>query len=385
MNPQTILIGITQGDINGIGYELIIKSLSDPRMLESFTPVIYGSSKVLSYYRKTMAKGSEFNYTIIRQVDQAVPHKINMLNLTAQELKIDMGEATQVSAEAAYESLEAAVRDLNAGKLSAVVTAPINKMAMQSGQFHFSGQTEYFAARTHVSDCLMLMVSDSLRIGTVTTHCALSEVSKKITKDLILNKLRILNQSMVQDFACVKPRIAVLSLNPHGGENGLFGKEESECIVPAIQEAFHEKIYAFGPFPADGFFGSGNYTRFDAVLAMYHDQAMIPFKTLSYGAGVNVTVGLPVIRTSPAHGTAYDIVGKDMASPDSFRNALYMAYDICMNRQRMNWDPDSEPETEAETEQPSETFEPERRERPDREERRGREDRRSKEKQTNNE
>ena len=342
MNQQTILIGITQGDINGIGYELIIKSLLDSRILETFTPVIYGSSKVLSYYRKTIAKGNEFNYTIIRQVEQAAPHKINMLNITAQELKIDMGEATPVSAQAAYDSLEAAVRDLTAGKLSAVVTAPINKQAMQSEKFHFSGHTEYFCARTHTAEGLMLMVSDRLRIGTATTHCALSEVSKLITKDLILNKLRILNQSMMQDFGCIKPRIAVLALNPHGGENGLFGREEADSISPAIQEAFNEKIYAFGPFPADGFFGSGQYAKYDAILAMYHDQAMIPFKALSYGEGVNFTAGLPVIRTSPAHGTAYDIVGKDMASVDSFRNALYLACDIYTNRKRMSGELDEE-------------------------------------------
>ncbi len=345
MNQQTILIGITQGDINGIGYELIIKSLLDSRILDSFTPVIYGSSKVLSYYRKTISKGNEFNYTIIRQVEQAVPHKVNMLNITAQELKIDMGEATPVSAQAAFDSLEIAVRDLNDGKLDAVVTAPVNKMAIQSDKFHFSGQTEYFAARTHSDTPLMLMVSDRLRIGTATTHCALSDVSKKISKDLILSKLRVLNKSLVQDFACVKPRIAVLALNPHGGENGLFGKEEEESITPAIQEAFNEKIYAFGPFPADGFFGSGRYAKYDAILAMYHDQAMIPFKTLSYGEGVNFTAGLPVVRTSPAHGTAYDIVGKDMASVDSFRNALYLACDIYTNRHRTELDNVPEPQS----------------------------------------
>ena len=343
MSQHPIIIGITQGDINGIGYELIIKSLLDSRILESFTPVVYGSSKVLSYYRKTISRGNEFNYKIIRQVEQAVPQKITILNLTAQELKIDMGEPTPVSAQAAYDSLEAAVRDLTAGKLAAVVTAPINKMSMQSENFHFSGQTEYFTQRTQTSDSLMLMVSNRLRIATATTHCALADVSKKISKDLILSKLRILNRSMVQDFSCVKPRIAVLSLNPHGGENGLFGREESECIVPAIQEAFNEKIYAFGPFPSDGLFGSGRYRQFDAVLAMYHDQAMIPFKLLSYGEGVNFTAGLPVIRTSPAHGTAYDIVGKDMASVDSFRNALYLACDIYSNRHRQELDAAMEP------------------------------------------
>lgn len=338
MSQQNLLIGITHGDINGIGYELIIKSLLNNRLLETFTPVIYGSSKVLSYYRKVISRGNEFNYTIIRQIDQAVPRKINVLNITDQELKIDMGEATSVSGNAAYLALEAAVKDLNAGKIGAVVTAPIHKKAMQSEQFRFSGHTEYFADRTHTSDCLMLMVSDGLRIGTVTTHCALSEVSDRLSKELILDKIKIINQTLMQDFACIKPRIAVLSLNPHGGEEGLFGQEEEKFIKPAIEEAFQQKIYAFGPFPADGFFGSGQYAKYDAFLAMYHDQAMLPFKILSRGEGVNYTAGLPIIRTSPAHGTAYDIVGKDEASADSFRNALYLACDIYANRHRVELD-----------------------------------------------
>ncbi|MBO4282021.1 MAG: 4-hydroxythreonine-4-phosphate dehydrogenase PdxA [Bacteroidales bacterium] len=335
---QNIVIGITQGDINGIGYELIIKSLMDARILENITPVIYGSSKVLSYYRKTISKGNEFNYHIIRQIDQAVPHKVNVLNITDQELKIDMGEATPVSGKAAFDALEAAMRDVHSGKLDAIVTAPIHKKAIQSEQFHFQGHTEYFCERTHTADCLMLMVSDSLRIGTVTTHCALADVPKILSKELVKNKLRILHQSMMQDFACVKPRIAVLALNPHAGEEGLFGMEEETVIKPAIQEAFQEKIYAFGPFPADGFFGSGQYAKYDAVLAMYHDQAMLPFKILSYGGGVNYTAGLPLIRTSPAHGTAYTLVGKDMASPDSFRQAIYQACDIYANRRRADLD-----------------------------------------------
>lgn len=338
MSQHNMLIGVTHGDINGIGYEMIIKSLLDNRILETFTPVIYGSSKVLSYYRKMISKGNEFNYNIIRQVEQAAPRKINVLNVTDQELKIEMGEPTAVSGMAAYLALEAAVKDLTAGKLGAVVTAPIHKKSMQSEHFHFSGHTEYFADRTGTSDCLMLMVSEALRIGTVTTHCAVHEVSKKLSKELILDKIKIIHQSLMQDFACTKPRIAVLSLNPHAGEDGLFGQEEQKFIKPAIEEAFQQKIYAFGPFPADGFFGSGQYAKYDAVLAMYHDQAMLPFKILSRGEGVNYTAGLPVIRTSPAHGTAYDIVGKDMASADSFRNALYLACDIYANRHRSEID-----------------------------------------------
>ncbi|MBO4402937.1 MAG: 4-hydroxythreonine-4-phosphate dehydrogenase PdxA [Bacteroidales bacterium] len=339
---KPITVGITQGDINGISYELIIKTLLDARMLEVCTPVVYGSSKVLSYHRKLTPHGTEFNYNVIHQVEQAHARKSNILNITDQEIKVDLGEATAVAGQAALEALELASNDLLANKLAAVVTAPVNKRIMQSDQFHFSGHTEYFAEKTNTKDFLMLMVSGKLRIGTVTTHCALKDVSQKLSKNLILNKIKVLNQSLVTDFACTKPRIAVLSLNPHAGEGGLFGNEEEQFIQPAIREAFEQKIYAFGPFPADGFFGSGQYAQYDAVLAMYHDQAMLPFKLLSYGEGVNYTAGLPVIRTSPAHGTAYDIVGKGLAEVDSFRNAIYLACDIYANRHRAQLDEEME-------------------------------------------
>lgn len=339
---KPINIGITQGDINGIGYELIIKTLLDSRMLEICTPIVYGSSKVLSYHRKITPHGTEFNYNVIHQVEQAHSRKSNILNITDREIKVDLGMSTPIAGQAALESLEFATKDLINNKISALVTAPINKKNIQSDQFHFSGHTEYFANKTNTSDYLMIMVANQLRIGTVTTHCALGKVSQLLSKDLILNKIKVINQSLIQDFACSKPRIAVLSLNPHGGENGLFGNEDAELITPAINEAFEQKIYAFGPFPADGFFGSGKHTQFDAVLAMYHDQAMLPFKLLSYGEGVNYTAGLPVIRTSPAHGTAYDIVGKGLASPESFRNAIYLACDIYANRNRARLDEEME-------------------------------------------
>lgn len=337
MNQKPLVIGFTQGDVNGVGYELILKVLSEPHILDICTPVIYGSSKVLSYHKK-MLKGVDFNYTLIRQPEQANQHKINMLNITDQEIKIEIGEATQISGQAAYESLERASKDLIGGRLSAVVTAPVNKKCMQSEHFNFSGHTEYYANRTNTDDYLMMMVSERMRIGTVTTHCALSEVSAKLSKDLILNKIQVMNQSLMQDFACIKPRIAVLSLNPHAGENGMFGNEEKKFIKPAVEEAFDNKIYAFGPFAADGFFGSGQFAKYDGILAMYHDQAMLPFKIMSYGGGVNYTAGLPIIRTSPAHGTAYDIAGKDKASVESFRNAVYLACDIYANRNRAQLD-----------------------------------------------
>ena len=339
---RPINVGITQGDINGISYELIIKTFLDSRMLEICTPVVYGSSKVLSYHRKITPHGTEFNYNVIRQVEQAHARKTNILNITDQEIKVDLGEATSVAGQSAIEALEWACRDLMDNKLAALVTAPVNKKSMQSGSSFFSGHTEYLAKKTDTSDFLMLMISNQLRIGTVTTHCALSQVSKSLTKELVLNKIKVLNKSLIQDFACTKPRIAVLALNPHGGENGLFGNEDDSIILPAINEAFDKKIYAFGPFPADGFFGSGKQYQFDAVLAMYHDQAMLPFKLLSYGEGVNYTAGLPVIRTSPAHGTAYDIVGKGLASTESFRNAIYLACDIYANRHRAQLDEEME-------------------------------------------
>ena len=339
---KPIIIGITQGDINGIGYELIIKTLLDTRMQEICTPVIYGSSKVLSYHRKLTPHGTEFNYNVIRQVEQAHAHKTNVLNITDQEIKVDLGEVTEVAGQAALTALDLATKDLLSQKIAAVVTAPVNKKNMQSGQVRFSGHTEYFAQKCQCDDYLMLMVADQLRIGTVTTHCALGDVSRMLSKELILNKLNVMNKSLLQDFACTKPRIAVLSLNPHSGEEGLFGNEEQSFIIPAIKEAFNQKIYAFGPFPADGFFGSGQFAHYDGILAMYHDQAMLPFKLLSYGEGVNYTAGLPVIRTSPAHGTAYDIVGKGVASIESFRNAIYLACDIYANRHRAQLDEEME-------------------------------------------
>ena len=326
-----IKIGITSGDLNGIGYELIIKTLSDQRLCELYTPIVYGTSRAASYHRKTLNIG-DFNFNTIRKADQAGLRKPNIVNLRDEEVKIDLGQPTPESGEIAYLALEAAVEDLKRNLINVLVTAPINKHAIKMAGFEFPGHTEYLASRFETQDYLMLMVSKKLRIGIVTGHLPLSQVSNALNKDLILRKARVLNDSLLRDFGIRKPRIAILGLNPHAGENGMIGQEETQIIHPAIKVLNDEGMLAYGPFPADGFFGSSSYQKFDGILAMYHDQGMLPFKTLSFDSGVNFTAGLPIVRTSPAHGTAYELAGKDEASPDSFREALYLACDIFRNR-----------------------------------------------------
>jgi 4-hydroxythreonine-4-phosphate dehydrogenase len=334
MAEKPIVVGITQGDINGIGYEVIIKTLMDARMMEICTPVVYGSSKIATYYRKLIKSSGDLSFNVITQLGQISTKKANIINLTDKDVKVELGVSNNLAGEMALASLEMATEDLAKGKIDVLVTAPINKYNIHSEAFAFAGHTEYLAQKYNSENYLMLMIAENLKIGTVTTHCALSEVPKILRKGLIKNKLKALDTALQQDFMCVKPKIAVLSLNPHAGENGMFGKEEQNQIIPAIKDAFKQGIYAFGPFSADGFFGSGQYTKFDGILAMYHDQAMIPFKLLSNGKGINYTAGLPFIRTSPAHGTAYEIAGKDLASPDSFRNAVYCACDVFRNRKQ---------------------------------------------------
>ncbi|MDR1793282.1 MAG: 4-hydroxythreonine-4-phosphate dehydrogenase PdxA [Bacteroidales bacterium] len=328
---KQITVGITHGDINGIGYEIITKVLSDPQMMEICTPVVFGSSKAASYHRKTIKGLSDFTFNVARQINQLSRKKPNMYNITDEELKIELGEVTPLAGKMSLKSLTTAVQYWISKKIDVLVTAPINKKNIDME--NFTGHTEYLAAACNTTNYLMLMVADKLKIGTVTTHLPLSQVPEKITKDAVLGKLRILNESLIKDFCIVKPRIAVLALNPHAGEGGQFGKEEQKAIIPAIETAFNDGIYAFGPYAADGLFGSGEYLHFDAVLGMYHDQSMLPFKLLSNGEGVNYTAGLQYVRTSPAHGTAYDIAGKNSASPNSFRNAIYLACDIFKNRQ----------------------------------------------------
>jgi 4-hydroxythreonine-4-phosphate dehydrogenase len=324
-------IGITHGDVNGISYEIILKALSDPRLTELFTPVIYGSSKVASYHKKALDTGN-IHFNLVRSAEQAEPGKVNMVNIYSGEIKIDLGQPTRIAGEVAYLALESATADLGGGHLQALVTAPISKQNIQSSKFPFPGHTEYLAKKFGVDDSLMLMVNNDFRIGVITGHIPLREVPAAISKELILHKLWIFNRSLVRDFGIRKPRIAVLGLNPHAGDQGVLGEEEQQVVVPAIKTAFDEGILAFGPYPADGFFGSASFRDFDGILAMYHDQGLIPFKALSFKSGVNFTAGLPVVRTSPAHGTAYDIAGKNLASPDAFREAIYLAIDVVRNR-----------------------------------------------------
>ncbi len=324
-------IGITHGDVNGIGYEIIIKTLSDIRVMDFFTPIVYGSSKVASYHRKTLNE-SDFSFNIIKNAEHAKDNKPNLCNIYSQEIKIDLGQCTDIGGEVAFLALEAATEDLKNGNIEAIVTAPINKQNIQSKDFSFPGHTEYFAQRFGGKEPLMLMVSNDIRIGVITGHVALRDVPSMISEELILKKIRILNQSLKQDFGISRPKIAVLGLNPHAGDKGVIGIEEEKVIIPAIKKAFDEGILAFGPYPADGFFGSSTFREFEGILTMYHDQGLIPFKALSFKSGVNFTAGLPIVRTSPAHGTAYEIAGKNMASPDAFREAVYLAIDIVKNR-----------------------------------------------------
>jgi len=333
MKGDRIILGITQGDINGISYEVIMKSLADNRILELCTPVVYGSPKVAAYHRKALEL-ENFSFNTIRSVDEVVMRRANIINCIDDSARVELGKSTPYAGEASLRSLEAAVKDLAEGKLDAIVTGPINKSNIKSDQFNFNGHTEFLETRFKSGGILMLMVNELLRIGVVTSHIPLSKVNEYIVKDTIISKLRILNHSLLSDFTIRSPRIAVLGLNPHAGDNGLLGDEEQNEIIPAIMQAQEEGILAFGPFPADGFFGAGSYSKFDAVLAMYHDQGLVPFKALSLEGGVNYTAGLPVVRTSPAHGTAYEIAGKNEASPDSFRKAIYLACDIFRKRKQ---------------------------------------------------
>jgi 4-hydroxythreonine-4-phosphate dehydrogenase len=331
MSEKKIVVGITHGDINGIGYEIILKCLSDVKITEICTPIVYGSSKVASYHRKAL-NIENFSFNQIRNAGEANPKRANIINCTDEEVKVDPGKSTPESGKAAFDALQRAVSDLQKGEIDVLVTAPINKESIQSKDFNFPGHTEYLQEKWRSDDVLMFMVSDNMKVGVVTGHIPISQVAQSIKTNIILQKLRLINRSLIEDFGIRRPRIAVLGLNPHSGDNGLIGNEEQTEIIPALKTARDEKIMALGPYPADGFFSSGNYAKFDAILAMYHDQGLIPFKSLAFEDGVNFTAGLPIVRTSPAHGTAYDIADKNQASPDSFRKALYMACDIFRKR-----------------------------------------------------
>ena len=330
MTEQKLRIGITQGDPNGIGWEVIIKALADPRITELFTPVIYGSPKAAACYRNTIAEIEQFTCTTVASAAEARRGKINLV-ACGEIAEIQPGKPTPEAGRAAVEALQTALRELKAGHIDALVTAPFDKETVQSDEFRHTGHTEYLAAELG-GDSMMIMCSDVLRVGLVTKHIPVSEIAASISKEKIVEDLRILRRSLIEDFGIVEPRIAVMALNPHAGDGGLLGREELEIIRPAIVEAFNEGILAFGPFAADGLFAGGGYARYDGILAMYHDQGLAPFKSISPD-GVNFTAGLSAVRTSPDHGTAFDIAGKDKADPQSMRNAIYTAIDIVRHRE----------------------------------------------------
>ena len=332
MQKRKPIVGITQGDSNGIGYEVIIKALSDPRVLEFFTPVVYGSSKLFGFYRKSVPEIEQMDTNVINSAEEAKPKRINILNCLPDSVFAEPGQATPDSARAAITALERAVADIKAGGIDVLVTGPINKKAMSGQGFGFPGHTEYLQQQFGVKDVTMLMTSHRLRLGVVTGHMPLKDVTKNVTRERILSKLRLMAASLREDFCIDQPRIAVLSLNPHSGDGGLLGTEEQEIIIPAIEQAVSEGILAFGPYSPDGFFGLGHYEKFDATLAMYHDQGLAPFKALSFEDGVNFTAGLPIVRTSPDHGTAFELAGRDEADPQSMRSAIFTAVDIFNSR-----------------------------------------------------
>lgn len=331
MSEKKIRVGITVGDINGIGIEIIFKTLANPFLLDSCIPIVYGSIKTMTFHRKVLGI-NDLTFQIIKEANEANPRKANLINCWDQEIKLDLGKETETGGIYALKSLEAATQDLLEGKIDVLVTAPIHKHNIQKAGFNFPGHTEYLESKAQCKDSLMFMIGENLRIAVVTGHIPLSAVSNSITESSILSKLKILDTTLKNDFWIDKPKIAVLGLNPHAGEEGSLGQEELETILPSIQKAKESGILAFGPFPADGFFGKGDFSKFDAVLAMYHDQGLIPFKNIAFHQGVNFTAGLPFVRTSPDHGTAFDIAGKNLASETSFLEAMVLACDIFKRR-----------------------------------------------------
>lgn len=324
------VIGISTGDLNGIGIELIIKAFSDHRLLEMCTPIIFSSNKVINFYKKSVPD-SNFNYQSIKDFTRINHKQVNIFNCWEEEVAITPGQLTEAGGIYAVKSLVAAAEALKEKKIQGLVTAPIHKKNTQSPQFNFTGHTPYLKNLFGVPEVVMLMVADNFRVALLSEHVPLSEAAKYVTRENILSKLTVLNQSLIKDFGIDKPRIAVLGLNPHAGDEGLIGKEEDEIIRPAIKEAKHNML-VMGPYSADAFFARRHYEKFDAVLAMYHDQGLIPFKSLASGEGVNYTAGLPAIRTSPDHGTAFDIAGKNKADASSFLTAIYECIDIINRR-----------------------------------------------------
>jgi 4-hydroxythreonine-4-phosphate dehydrogenase len=329
------VIGISIGDINGVGAEVTMKALMDNRLHKLITPVIYAHGKALTFYRKQMEM-EDFNFMQIRNIDEVHHKKVNVINVVDECPEVVPGVETHEAGKLALAALDHAITDLKQDKLDALVTAPLNKNNINSPEKSFVGHTEYLTEAFGVKDSLMFMVAEGFRVGLVTGHVPLQEVAKNVTSERIRTKLTIMIESLRTDFGINKPRIAVIGLNPHAGEDGLLGSEEEQIIKPTIREFKDQGHFVFGPYPADGFFGMMHQKKFDGVLAMYHDQGLIPFKTLAFESGVNFTAGLPIVRTSPDHGTAYNIAGKNMADEGSMRAAIMQAYDII--RQKSNWE-----------------------------------------------
>jgi len=334
MSDQKIRVAVTSGDINGVGLETVIKVFSDPRMAESITPIIYAHPEVIKAHRKVVGS-DEFQYNTINSASEAIAKKVNLVNVWKDyKGAVEFGKPDKDAGLFAFKSLEAAINDLASNKVDVIVTSPINKDTIQNEEFNFPGHTEYLAKFANTEKVLMFLVSNTLRVGIVTGHLPLKDVAQNISKERILEKLYLMTDSLVKDFGVNRPKIAVLGLNPHAGDNGLLGTEEKEIIIPAIREANDKGLFVHGPFGADGFFGSGGYKRYDAVLAMYHDQGLAPFKALAFDNGVNFTAGLPVVRTSPDHGTCYDIAGQGIADESSLRAAVFTACDVYKQRKQ---------------------------------------------------
>lgn len=330
-NTPRVRLAISQGDINGVSYEVILKTFSDSRMFDICTPILYGSTKVASYHKKLLALHQDLAFNGIHDAREAADRKFNVVNLTNDEIKLDVGKLTDIAGAHSRLSLNKACEDLKEGVVDVLVTAPISKKNIQAPEFDFPGHTEYLSHQFGCSS-LMMMVCDRIRIGIVTNHLALKDVPSAITHNLLFDKIMLMNESLKRDFGIPMPKIAVLALDPHAGDNGVIGNLDATVVKPVIDEVQSKGVLAYGPYPSDGFFGNSEFSKFDGVLALYHDQGLIPFKLMSFTEGVNFTAGLPYVRTSPAHGTAFDIAGKDKASEQSFRSAVYLACNILRNR-----------------------------------------------------
>ena len=335
MSSRKIRVAITHGDINGISYEVILKALEDNRMLELCTPIVYGSAKIATFYRKNLEM-PQITFNQAATAEEIKDGVYNIINVIGEDTKVEPGVSSEIAGRSAFTALERAVADLRAGEVDVLVTAPINKKNIQSETFSFPGHTEYLEASLgeEGDKAMMILCNENMRVALTTIHKPLSQVPQSISRELVCERIKTLNASLRRDFGITSPRIAVLSLNPHAGEDGLLGNEERDIIIPAIQDAKDKKILVFGPYAADGFFGIGRFVKFDGILAMYHDQGLAPFKALAMDSGINFTAGLPYVRTSPDHGTGYDIVGRGEASAESMRQAIYTAIDIYRNRQR---------------------------------------------------